>query len=42
MDSNSIVFDAAGWCWGGVGPSPSTSPENIYCDYMIIDLNKKI
>ena len=32
MDSNSIVFNAAGWCLG----------ENIYCDYMIIDLNKKI
>jgi hypothetical protein len=42
MDSNPIVFDAAGWCFGSSVISPSTSPENIYCDYMIIDLNKKI
>jgi len=42
MDSNPIVFDAAGWGVGGSVISPSTSPENIYCDYMIIDLNKKI
>jgi len=42
MNSNPIVFDAAGWVFGGSIFSPSTSAENIYCDYMIIDLNKKI
>ncbi len=42
MDSNSIVFDAAGWCVGGSIASPGSTTENIYCDYMIIDLNKKI
>ena len=42
MDSNSIVFDAAGWCLGGSVISTGTTTENIYCDYMIIDLNKKI
>jgi hypothetical protein len=42
MDSNSIVFDAAGWCLGGSAIDPLSTTENIYCDYMIIDLNKKI
>jgi len=42
MDSNPIVFDAAGWCLGGSVVATGATTENIYCDYMIIDLNRKI
>jgi hypothetical protein len=42
MDSNSIVFDAAGWTFGGIGLFSGGTQEKIYCDYMIIDLNRKI